>query len=899
VSTTSEPPGGRSELSAAPGPIVESSFRRTRTVLARTEAAVANPVLAYAAILVLQLRIIWNVWQFKDLTAGDTSSYFLDAAGWAHGLHDNILWSPLYTNFFGTVVALIGDVPAAVMVHRLAIVLTATVLVLALMRSLLGPAVGLLAAVWWVVLPPNFNVEYEVHLFGLLPILVAALVVARVPGRRGRGIALATFAGTTLLLRNELVIATAILAVAIMVSELRERRKHRVASSAYLGAYLVPLVIVCLLAGGAYARSHVKGHDVQLGLRAKQDLNVCQIYAFTYQQRHPHRFRGSPWTDCAPLMQETFGHRMPSFTQAMMANPRAMMGFVAWNARLLASGLQVSLFGATATGDNPDYFPVKTHRSYSWLLTIVVLALMAAGLAVIVRDRTFWQRASFTSHAWAGLVLAGVAVTTLVVALTQRPRPEYMYGLTIGLIVLVGTCASAVLRRLGTRFVAALAAGLTLILCLALPSYYHRGPRPLHDAVERLQIVRGLLNKPGGVLVAPAYNFEICAYLAATFERHCTSPSWATLKRQLDHGEPVRNVLNTAKATAIYADPELQADPAIAKLLASPRSFGWRQAAAGTGTDGPWSILIPLGQGGFGPGLSTSHGSTKPPSALSRLPGDLANAGLVYGGIFRDGWVGRDAHVLLAGGAAGGLVLRALVPSRERGQRQHLLVLVNGRRVASEDVSPGLLNLQVAVAASRSTRRIELHWAGTARIGPNDPRQAAALLKYLGVTTHRAQSVLGRVGNSGFEADVTGWTRVDSAVASLTSAREPAVKKSGSYALKLIDTRAGQDDYYSALVPGLSPRTTYVVSAWANVPVFTGPAILNRGLYAIARGSRTYKGATERTSEITAATSGWVRKSIVVTTGASDSVIEIRLYAPRGTSYWDSVRVEHRLAAAH
>src|SRR6266545_220617 len=230
-----------------------------RRVMLKAEGLVANPLFSYSAIVVLQLRVIWKVWEYKDVTSGDTSGYFLDAVTWANDLRDDIIWSPLYTNFFGSFVAVFGDVPSAVMAHRIAIVLISALLVLALMRSLLGPALGLLVAVWWALLPTNFNVEYEVHLFGLLPILVAAVVVSRVQSRAALGGAFAILVGSTLLLRNELVIVTAVLAVAIAVRELHARRATPSRPRAFVGAYGLPLLIVCLLVGGAYWRSFEQG----------------------------------------------------------------------------------------------------------------------------------------------------------------------------------------------------------------------------------------------------------------------------------------------------------------------------------------------------------------------------------------------------------------------------------------------------------------------------------------------------------------------------------------------------------------------------------------------------------------------------------------------------------------
>lgn len=145
---------------------------------------------------------------------------------------------------------------------------------------------------------------------------------------------------------------------------------------------------------------------------------------------------------------------------------------------------------------------------------------------------------------------------------------------------------------------------------------------------------------------------------------------------------------------------------------------------------------------GFVPPGTHSPGSPSAPSAslgapraLRRLPGDLGNPDLVYSGIFRDGWVEKDATVVLAGGAPANLVVRALAISLKGRQPQHLQVLVNGQTVVSRNVKPGSLDLEATVPASPSDRRIELRWAGTTRIAPNDPRRAAALLKFLGLVT--------------------------------------------------------------------------------------------------------------------------------------------------------------------
>ena len=589
-------------MSAGPQPLERAGgspagrIGRVRYVgmLRRADAAAANPLISYGLILALQLRVIWNVWQYKDLTPGDSAGYFLDAAGWAHGLHDDIVWSPLYTDVWGTVLAVTrGNVYAAEMVMRVGSVLIATVLVLALARRLLHPAVALLVAAWWAIVPANYNVLYEVHLFGAIPVLVAALLVARSSSRVSVGAALGLLLASTLLLRNELSIATLILLASIVVFEVRSRRTRRDPAATYLRAYAIPLVIVALLAGGMYWRSHVQGSELRPVINVKHDLNMCQVYAFNFQQRHPARFRGNAFTECAPLMQQTFGRPMPSLLQAAVANPRAIAGFVKWNLQLFPSGVQVALFGATSSGYQPDYPPVEAHRGYALLVSLLVLGLLLGALIVVTRRRRWpWRRPPTPLHPWALLVLAAVAVTTLVVVVTQRPRPEYMYGLTVGLMLLTGASVSTLLQVRGwTQFAGAVAVAVAVALVIALPSQYRRGPRPLHDAVERLHIVRRTLQSPSSVLIARELNFETCSYLAGSF-RSCTSPDWGSLQAQLATGMPIGRVLDKARATVIYADAPLLADPSFARLLASPQRYGWRVLSGGSGETGPWRILV-------------------------------------------------------------------------------------------------------------------------------------------------------------------------------------------------------------------------------------------------------------------------------------------------------------------
>lgn len=174
---------------------------------------------------------------------------------------------------------------------------------------------------------------------------------------------MAILVASAVLIRNELLVAAGIFAIAIAIYEVRERRTRKTRLRSYIWAYGLPLAIASLLIGGAYWRSHVQGQVAWNALQAKEELNLCEYYAFNYQQRYPARVPGDAFLTCASIMQRDFGRPMPTFFQAIAVNPSAMAGFVFWNVRQLPSGLQIALFNATSTGVNPCCRRVTDHHS--------------------------------------------------------------------------------------------------------------------------------------------------------------------------------------------------------------------------------------------------------------------------------------------------------------------------------------------------------------------------------------------------------------------------------------------------------------------------------------------------------------------------------------------------------
>ena len=105
---------------------------------------------AYTSIFLIQLKVIWGMWEYRDLPSGDTAAYFIGASQWADSFGvPGFAWSPLYQIYFGSLQWITSDVYDVTILHRIVLVLAATLLVLAVLRRLLSPGIAWVLAVWW------------------------------------------------------------------------------------------------------------------------------------------------------------------------------------------------------------------------------------------------------------------------------------------------------------------------------------------------------------------------------------------------------------------------------------------------------------------------------------------------------------------------------------------------------------------------------------------------------------------------------------------------------------------------------------------------------------------------------------------------------------------------------
>src|SRR5262245_18541163 len=551
--------------------------------------------MSYVLVSLVQLKVLWGIWNVRDLTTGDTSSYFANAALWAENFSVNIVWSPLYTSFYGTILMLTKDAYLATTLHRVIIVMAASLAVLALMRKLLPPALALVIAIWWAVLPINFETLYEVHLFALIPILAAWLVAASADTSWHRGAALAILMASAVLVRNELIIAFALYGTICLVRELSQSRRNGPVTANIWGdqlaPYAVPIVLAVIICGLFYWRSVYKYPELLQVSSPKHTVNMCQVYAAGYQQRNPE-WTSSPWLDCYELMEKVFGQRLPTLFEMIQANPRAVWEHFGWNASLVPNGLQVSLFNAMSGTVNPDYAPVKT-RPLVLIPTAAALLVVIWGGILATRRWDYWWQHWFRERRGAWLIMAAVFCVAGPVILMQRPRPSYLFSTTLVLMAAIGSATYVLLeRRPEMKRVAIAAALLTLLF---IPSYYvDKAPiRPLYTNYERLRPFAPLLSEKQNRVLFGDYAGELYMYLGLYGTGVSVFDYTVLAARKPEEG--LDHFLRERGINVLYVQArivnELRGMPDGEQLLDQPQSLGWQRVAPMPTRVSDWVLL--------------------------------------------------------------------------------------------------------------------------------------------------------------------------------------------------------------------------------------------------------------------------------------------------------------------
>jgi hypothetical protein len=576
---------------------------RTDSIVSRLEGIAGSAWFAYGSILLIQAKVLWGIWSYRDLTPGDGSYYFSMASRWADDLVVQPAYYPLYNVLYGSLKWIVPDPYSVTILHRVLIVLGTTALLLAVLRRLLTPGIAWPLALWWAVLPVTYDTIFEVHLLGGLAGLAIALVALRWSGLAARATVFGLLLAAALLVRNEYIVGAFVFGIAWLGYELWRVRKGTAPSWRTMAAAgAIPLLSFAIIFGLVSWRDSGQG-SVFSQLSAKNELAFCQGYALGAEHSGDVRAE-NPLAQCDVYTREDFGEARLSLVQAIADNPEAVAEHFDRNARLFPAGLELGLFnakfGSIDPASNPDYIDINGG---SWLVlagSIAVVLAIIAGAVLIWRDRWRWWEDWIRGRGWGWAVLAAMGSVGLCAGLMTRPRPSYIFPLTILVLALLGMSLVAIASRLGVpRRARAVIPLVAIAAVILIPNHFRAGysnpqigpGQPLKTAVSRLEPYRSeLAGREHGLLaVYPAT--DVCLYVGGSAP--CQEVSWnypvgETLGPELAGRE--QNSFAPTQIDFIYANEYVfAADPGIGARLDGLLEKGWRRLAPSTPSG--WMLL--------------------------------------------------------------------------------------------------------------------------------------------------------------------------------------------------------------------------------------------------------------------------------------------------------------------
>ncbi|MBI5568057.1 MAG: hypothetical protein HY870_24375 [Chloroflexi bacterium] len=420
-----------------------------------------SALFGYLSLAALQIKVVWGSWDQWDLPLWDGATYFVYGRQAANLLiFPPLEWSPAFAGYYALFHWLFGGLGPFVVyfAHRAVTLLLVMALLYRLLRVLLPAFIAWLLVVCWIVFQVGLNNYYVVHLFVLIPLLVAYRA-AHSNSAWGRNLLLIGLLTATFV-RSELFLAVALVLVGRMVVDCR-RRSDALDVKARLRHYAPTLIWLTVLAALIIRAgpSHIM-IDRSWGA-------FGQHYAWGYQERHPE-WIANFWFEYTEAVQRSFGSAQ-SILQAALNNPEEMATHFLWNLRTLPPVLLELVTPLSGT---------------AWCLIVLVPGVIGLP-GVLVK---YWRKLSQKPHLRApgngqAMRLLGVIVITLLpvmgVIMVIRPRTIFLIQLLPPLLLAAGVGLTSLFPKVESyKRLTVLLLPLFLIGLLVLPA-------PFYTPVER------------------------------------------------------------------------------------------------------------------------------------------------------------------------------------------------------------------------------------------------------------------------------------------------------------------------------------------------------------------------------------------------------------------------------
>lgn len=555
--------------------------------------------IARAFLLIFVIKMHWGMWDIWEWTLGDEPEHLSSGVVFFHHFSKASMdWSPLYRAFYGAVYLLTENALLATVLHRVVVVFAVVLVFFEVLRRIVPLPVALLVGLWWASIPANLNPLYTVHAFANLANLVAlyGFVVSR--SVRGRGWSLAALLASALFVRTEAAVCFCVMVAAIGWFEWRRvRRGDGLSLKRFLWAYAMPVAVVAFVWIGLSAAT-AKGVLGTVGaIRYKAALTFSHNFSFTYFQQHPEPDL-NVWYEYPRICEQEFGKPVVSLGGALRRNPEAFAGHVRTNSKNLIPGLQLAFFNVRAAEQNPEMTPTAREPLLAWLGTAGILLIWLAGGFFVFRDREYFLKRTFRSHAFGWICLLGFLLQAIPVAVLILARPGFYLSGIASLFALTGLFAWAIWRHLPRLFRwEGIILPVAVVILFAVPSPWLLRDRPYdipRAVFEALGERRLIMAETGTHIVAPLYQPRAMA-LYLDPDGKIIADGMETLLPVLSSNEPLGKWLYDRRVKLFFACGEQVVNSSsYQKFAANPAEYGWMLTAKHHTGGVYWTLFEPI-----------------------------------------------------------------------------------------------------------------------------------------------------------------------------------------------------------------------------------------------------------------------------------------------------------------
>lgn len=480
----------------------------------------------YVAILIgVIFSKLRNINQFRDLEAGDTSSYFVNQLKWFQTLRINPIWSPLDSILGGTLQILTSNAYTINLCVRIITITTISILIFLIFSRILTKEISLLLSIFFTINPIYFDAMYQIHIESLVMAFCGILLYFLSKNDKNFWLAISIILSSGLLARNEYLLLGISIVLITAFLKRRSREKNLFSYQNFRNSRgIVSLSILISTMVFLVARSSVSFHESKILLSRKNSLNFCQVYA-DYALRFEKSWTGNQWTECQTLMQKIFNHTEPTIFVAFFNNPIAVCKMILVHIFLIFSSLELLLTGKYSGLGNPDYI---NHPVNHWLfiMTTPLIYMGISGFIIILRNyeiKTIHPSIAIRVK----VLIISVFLFTLAVSIGNPPRPEYLYFLSLVFLLGIGIWLQEVLiPKVKVSNKVLIISGVTVLVINIFNPFYNSSyqnaltglGQPLRSDYERIiQIIESdnLVGKPIAIYSKRGFG-ELCSYIFDT-----------------------------------------------------------------------------------------------------------------------------------------------------------------------------------------------------------------------------------------------------------------------------------------------------------------------------------------------------------------------------------------------